>query len=213
MALFQLSAGDPAAGEVIKDVVSSISAAGRLARAAHAEAEKLKADDLSNPVGIARRLEESPKNLESATHGLHEKAESGIAVLEGRLTALALQHDPVNDIALREEVGHRVANLKASDAGTLLVTLAAAPRYMTLMAGPFGDALAARYGVDAGALTRAALQSVAENGTPKQRSAAAALAQLSKATRVLALSKAGIQDTARAIREPKRVAQSGFSAS
>lgn len=212
VALYELSAGDPTASELIKGVVSSISKAGQLARSAADQAEKLKADDLANPIGKARVLDEMPKNLEAVTYGLYEKADSAIAVLEGRLTAMALQHDPTNDIALREEIGHRVANLKARDAGVALITMAATPRYATLLAGPFGDSLAARFGVDPSALVRAALQSVAENGTPKQRSAAAALAQLPRATRVLALSRAGVQDTAKSIREPRRVARSGFSA-
>jgi hypothetical protein len=211
MTLSELSAGDPVASQLVSEIQSAIGTVSRTVRSAAAEAEKLKNDDLSNPIGIARRLEESPKNLEAVTHGLHEKVDSAIAVLEARLTSLALQHDPANDLALREEIGHRIANLKASDAGTLLVTLAATPRYATLMAGFFGDALAARYGVDPAALIRAALQSVAENGTPNQRRAAGALASRPKAARVLALSKAGVQDAARAIREPKRAARSAFS--
>jgi hypothetical protein len=208
MSLGELSGGDKTAAQVVRLIQSTIGKVSEATRVAMAEAERLKADDVSNPVGIARLLDELPKNLEAVSYNMHATAEGAIAVLEARLTAVALAHDQlvtgISDTALRDELANHTANLLPADAAVRLVQLAANPRYSTFMAGPFGDSLAARFGTDPASLRRTALQTVAESGTPSQKAAAAALGKLHKATRVHSLSAAGTLNAVRSIRESKQ---------
>jgi hypothetical protein len=206
-----LSAGDPTVSRAIGEIQNAVGTVSRVVRQSVAEAEQLKNNDLLYPDGKTRLLAEMSSKLDATASGQLDKAEIAIDIAEMRLTLMALQHDPVNDVALREEVGHRTANLKASDAGVTLTTLAANSRYSTLLAGPLGESLCARFGIDHGALVRAALQSLAQNGTDKQRRAAAALAKgVPQARRSVALARAGAKDAGASIREPKRAARSGF---
>jgi hypothetical protein len=159
----------------------------------------------NDPDGKARLLDELPKNVEAMTYGFLENAETAIAILEARLTSVALAHDAlksgISDTILTAELQNHTAAIKPADGAVALVKLAANPRYSTFMAGPYGDSLAARFGVDPASLRRAALQTVADHGNPSQKAAAAAIGKLSKAARVHALSKAGTQDAVKRIRQ------------
>jgi hypothetical protein len=203
--LGELSAGDQTAARMVATIAENIGKVSQITRAATAEADRLKADDLMNPDGKARLLDELPKNVEVMTYGFLENAETAIVILESRLTSVALAHDPlksgISDTILTAELQNHVAAIKPDDGAVALVRLAVNPRYATFMAGPYGESLAARFGTDPQSLRRAALQTIAEHGNPSQRAAAVALGKLSKATRVHALSKAGTQNAVKRIRQ------------
>jgi len=206
MGLSELTGGDDVARAAVKMIQQAVGKVSQVTAMAVAQAERLKADDTMNPAGKARLLDELPNNLEAGTYALHSNVESAIAVLEARLTSVALAHDstPAADAAIRDELSHYVAAIKPTDAHLTLVQLAANSRYSTMLAGPYGESLAARFQIDPASLKRAALQTVAQSGTPTQKAAAAGLGKLHKATRVHALSKAGTQNAVRSIRESKQ---------
>ncbi len=116
-----------------------------------------------------------------------------------------MRHNPKSDQALIAELANWTANLKQENAVATMVQLAANPRYSTILAGPLGDSLGARFNFDSAILRKVALESLAVNGTEDQVRRSQALAAIPAARRVIGLAKAGRDNVAeQSQRAPRR---------
>ncbi len=199
---------DGQSADYLKFVQNSIGKVTRNLNMARGQHEKLLSDDTSNPKGIQRLLNELPDNIDAGTSGDLENVDSALAILEAHLRSAALSHDSTNDSSLYVELQNLTANLSPGNAMSALIHVAADSRYSTIMAGPYGASLAARFNIDHGAFTRAALQSLATTGTPMQVRAIAGLAKIPAARRVHFLAKSEASKVSGAIRA--RNAARGF---
>src|SRR2546421_11852221 len=102
--LNELAAGDDTARVYVKFIQDSIGKANQITREAQAQADRLMADDMSNPEGIAKRLAELPQNVAALTRTNREIAANAIAALEGLHGSKALAHDTANDAGLTAEL-------------------------------------------------------------------------------------------------------------
>jgi hypothetical protein len=205
MALSGIHGGDPVGLEMQTTLQNAIGIVGRVSRDGIATAASLRADDVMNIVGRDRLLSELPGNVRAATESQLRQANIAIDVLETKHTINALQHDGRNDTALREEVSNYLSGVSADDAALRLIQLTTNPRYTSILAGPFGESLAARHGIDPVAIRRAALSTVVNHGTPSQQRAAKALEQIPAARRVVALARAGRDNTVKSLTRNGRV--------
>lgn len=174
----------------VKNQLGSVVTQLGMARGEHA---KLSADDQMNPIGRERRLSELPDRIDAGTGDVLNNIDTAIAVLEAHLRSQALAHDGSNDVALRQELQNYSTGLNRDTAMGALIPLAADSRYSTLLAGSYGKSLAARFGIDHSAFTRAALQSLATNGTPIQVRAIAGLNKIPAARRAHFLARSEAQ--------------------
>ena len=199
-----ITAGDEEAGRLASDVSRLVSTVNTAASRAVGDAARLHDDDVMNPEGRARLLAELPANLVSATAEQLDQAEVNLDLVEGiHLTAI-LRHDRRDDSTLIAELGNYTATLDKKHAVATMVQLAADPRYSTLLAGPMGKSVAARFGFDPAILRKTALQALAVDGTPDQVARSAALAAVPQARRVIALARGGRDNVASQVqRAPK----------
>jgi hypothetical protein len=181
----------------VRNQIGGVTYSLAMARSQH---EKLSADDQMNPIGRERLLAQLPDQIDAATGQTLDNIDTALAVLEVHLRSAVLAHDSANDPALYVEIQNFSAGLTHETAMVALIQLAADSRYSTLMAGAYGKSLAARFGIDSGAFTRAALQALAINGTPLQIRAANALAKIPAAKRVHALAAGEASKVSGAIR-------------
>jgi hypothetical protein len=192
MQLMTIHGGDPVMGSEMQNTLqSAVGAVSRANREAIAMADKLRSDDVMNPVGRDRMLGELGPNLSAVTESQLRQADIAIDILEAKHTATALHFNGVDAALLREEVNNYMQGATEADANLRLVQLATNPRFTTLLAGTFGESLGARFKVGHAAIHRAALQAVAINGDAIQMRAAKALAQIPAARRAVALARGG----------------------
>jgi len=195
--------GDDSVATIAGQITRLIEGVNQLSRDARAKAAALRANDEMNPVGRERLLAAIPSELHAATQKLLEEAEVHADVAEGRHRTQLFHHDSRNDFALINEVNNYAMAMTADDASVLLTQLAAEPRYASLMAGPFGLSMAARFRLkDAAGLRRAAFEGLAVNGTDSQRARAAALGQFDQVRRVIGLARAGRDYAAEQVKRP-----------
>ncbi len=198
--------GDEQAGRMVGEVRRAVDHVNSQSYRAAGTAAQLYANDEMNVVGKQRRLSEIPADLHRATSEQLDQAELNLDVLEGRYLEQALHHDAGQDLALHAEIQNYVAAIDKTNAAVGLVQLAGNPRYSTIMSGPLGASLVARFGLkDPAVLRKAALQTLATEGNAKQVAASAALAGFARARRVVGLTR-GARDHAAAEsqRPPKR---------
>jgi hypothetical protein len=94
MQLGDLGCGDPIVNKYITDIQAASGIVARSTGMGRAEHARLLADDVSNPAGIARQLNELPANLDAVNGGQVDNIGAYVEALQGRLMALALRHDP-----------------------------------------------------------------------------------------------------------------------
>ncbi len=196
-ALVAAGGGDDNAAGLAESLGRHLSAVGGATMKTLARASDLHQNDLMNVLGKQRLLAALPDELLAATADSLEQAEILADILEGAHTERLLHHEDRHDVTLIEELRNWTTNLNPGDAAAKLAELAANPRYATLLAGPFGDSLSARYGIkDPEFFRRIALEALAVNGTDEQRKRAAALqGGVPKLRRVIGLAK-GARDAA-----------------
>jgi hypothetical protein len=193
--------GDPVIGlEMQSTLQNAVGHVSRVSREAVAMRDKLKADDVMNPAGRDRMLSELAPNLQGQTDAQLRQAEIAVDILEARHTAVALHYDGKDAALLREEINNYMAGATPNTAPLRVVQLTSNPRFTTILAGPFGESIAARYGLDHSMIHRTALQTVAEHGNSVQVRAAKALAQVPAARRVIALARAGRDNAVNSLR-------------
>jgi hypothetical protein len=184
-------AGDANAERYAHDIRRIITGVNSASAKARDTATALFEDDVMNPAGRARKLVELPNELLAQTAEQLDQAELLLDLVEGAHLTAILRHDGRDDANRREELHNYVVNLKQKDAVTTIVGLAANPRYATLLAGPMGDSLAARFSFDAAVLRTTALKSLGDNGTQDQIARSAALNALKNVRRVIGLARGG----------------------
>jgi hypothetical protein len=198
MQLGDLGADDPLCQEYVKTIQTATGSVARETGRGTAEHARLSADNMSNPIGIAERLQNLPNLLDTATDGALGNVDLAVSLLRLRLGQLAVDYDGVNDATLRDELHLLVAHAKPND-GTL-VGLARNSRYASILASPFGKAMCQNLDQDYNAIFDMAVNTNRQSGTPKQRAAAAAHAGMHRATRVLGLSQHGARNASDAIK-------------
>jgi hypothetical protein len=202
-----LGGGDEAVTRLAADFRAMVSSVTNASARAAGEAQRLHADDVSNPAGVARQLSELPSNLKADTQDHLDSADVQLDIIEGMHLAAVLHHDSRNDAAVIAELGHYTIALKQEGAVAAMVGLAANPRYSTILAGPMGDSLAARFGFDPSILRKTALKALAVDGSPDQVARSAALAAIPAARRVIGLAKGGRDQVADQVQRPQRKQQ------
>jgi hypothetical protein len=195
----------------VKQIQRELGTVSRSLAMARGEHERLMQDDEMNPTGKARKLAELPNNIEAGAKANLDNVETAIVVLETSLRAQALAHDSSQDAALYIEMQNLSANLNQGNAMSALINIAADSRYSTLMAGSYGKSLAARFNIDHGAFTRAALQGLATNGTQQQQRAIKGLAKIPAARRAHFLAQAEASKVSSAIRARHAVVDRGYN--
>jgi len=198
--------GDEQAGRMVGEVRKLVDHVNSQSYRVPGTAARLYADDEMNVAGRQRLLSEIPADLHRATSAQLDQAEINLDVLEVRYLEQILHHDGTQDTAKLAEVANYVAAMDKQNASVGLVELAGDPRYATLIAGPLGKSLCARFGLkDADPLRKAALSTLATEGNAKQVAASAALAGFAQARRVVGLTR-GARDYAasESQRAPKR---------
>ncbi len=198
MTLGDLGCGDLEAGQYIAGIQAATGTIARSTGMGRAEHARLLADDVSNPVGVARQLNDLPANMDAMNGGHVDNIGANVEALQTRLMALALRHDSSTDSDTTVEIANYLANAKSNDGTTLM--LARTPRYATRMAGNLGASYAAKLGEDHGAYVTSALSAIGVAGTPQAVAAVAALKGMRRATRVHGLSQAGARDASGKIR-------------
>jgi hypothetical protein len=197
---------DEQAGRMVGDVRKLVDHVNSQSNRAAGTAARLHADDVMAPAGKARLLAEIPADLTRATAEQLDQADLTLDLLEVRFLGQVLHHDSSQDTALHAEIANYVAAIDKQNAAVRLVQLASDPRYSTLIAGPLGTSLCARFGLkDPAVLRKAALQTLATEGNAKQVAASAALTGFARARRVVGLTR-GARDHAasESQRAPKR---------
>jgi hypothetical protein len=207
-----LGGGDEEVGRIAADLRALIASVTNASTRAAGEAASLHANDVMAPEGKARLLSELPSNLVSATAEPLAAADVQLDVIEGIHLERILHHDSRNDAALIAELGNYTVALKQEGAVAAMVGLAARPRYATILAGPMGDSLAARFGFDPSILRQTALQALAVNGSADQVKRSAALAAIPAARRVIGLAKGGRDQVADQVRRGPRRSASAVNA-
>jgi len=204
-----ISGGDETAGRFARDIRRLVDNVNSESRKAAGEHARLHSDDLMNVDGKARLLAELPAKLINATSEQLREAEFGLEVIESIHLTSILHHDARNDGALRAELGNYVASLEQKNAVERMLQLASSARYATLLAGPMGDSLAARFNFDAGILRKVALEALAspEVGSDDQVRRSAALAAIKNMKRAIGLAKGGRDLVAEEVKRPPRAAQ------
>jgi hypothetical protein len=144
-AVAAITAGDETATRYAAEVRQLVDGVNSASRQAAADAARLHADDVMNPDGKRRLLSELPGKLVADTRDQLDKAEIALDIVEGRHIERILHHDSRNDGALVAELQNYTANLKPAGAVAAIVQLAANARYSTILAGPMGASLAARF--------------------------------------------------------------------
>jgi hypothetical protein len=198
--------GDEQAGRIVGEVRKGLSDVNSQNLRAAGTAARLYADDEMNVAGRQRLLSEIPADLNRATSAQLDQADLNLDVLEVRYLGQVLHHDGSQDVALHAEISNYVAGFDKTNAAVGLVQLASNPRYSTIMSGPLGASLIARFGLKDGTVLRsAALSTLATEGNAKQVAASAALAGFAQARRVVGLTR-GARDYAasESQRQPKR---------
>jgi hypothetical protein len=186
-----LGAGDETVTRLAADYRALISNVTNASARAAGEGQRLMADDVSNPAGVARQLSELPANLKAATEDHLGSADVQLDIIEGMHLAAILRHDSRDDANLRFEVENFCAGMTKENAVAAMVALVADPRYASFLAGPAGKSIGARFGFDASILRKVALESLAVNGTEDQVRRSRALAAIPQARRVIGLAKGG----------------------
>jgi hypothetical protein len=145
-----------------------------------------------------------PSELLGLTTDSLDQADVLLDVIEGAQMAGLLFHESRQDATLIAELGNYTANLTQNDAAATLAELAGNPRYSTLLAGPFGESLLARYGIkDPEFFRRIAVEALGVNGSAAQRRHAAALKRVPQLRRVLGLVRGSRDAAVEEIRAPK----------
>jgi hypothetical protein len=200
-----LGAGDEEVTRLAVDFGAMVASVTTATARASGDAARLHSDDVSNPAGVARQLAELPASLKATTEAHLAGADVQLDVIEGIHLERLLRHNPKSDQALIAELANWTANLKQENAVATMVQLAANPRYSTILAGPLGDSLGARFNFDSAILRKVALESLAVNGTEDQVRRSQALAAIPAARRVIGLAKAGRDNVAeQSQRAPRR---------
>ncbi len=182
----QFAAGDEYAYQLLKDFTKAGGNVARHSREAITLSDRVVADDTIASEGKARMLREHVTAVRSQSYSDMEALDNIAAMAEGHFGATALKHDTRDDAALRAEVDNYAASFTSATAANQLIALASDIRMATFLAGPYGASVAARFGVDHGAIVRAALRTVTAAGTPAQRNAAKAFLMAPKALRRIA---------------------------
>jgi hypothetical protein len=198
--------GDEQAGRMVGEVRKLVDHVNSQSNRAAGTAARLYADDEMNVAGKQRLLSEIPADLHRATAEQLDQADLTLDVLEVRYLGQILHHDSSQDTALHAEIANYVAAIDKTNAAVGLVQLAGNSRYSTIMSGPLGASLVARFGLkDPAVLRTAALQTLATEGNAKQVAASAALGGFARARRVVGLTR-GARDHAayESQRAPKR---------
>jgi hypothetical protein len=191
-AVAAITAGDETATRYAAEVRQLVDGVNSASRQAAADAARLHADDVMNPDGKRRLLSELPGKLVADTRDQLDKAEIALDIVEGRHIERILHHDSRNDGALVAELQNYTAHLKPAGAVAAIVQLAANARYSTILAGPMGASLAARFNFDSATLYKTALESLSVNGNEDQvRRSAALAAGIPAARRSIGLARGG----------------------
>jgi len=207
-ALDGVTAGDEQAERLAGQIGSLVTLVNRASAGARQKAERLWADETVYPIGREKLVASIPTELRAGTDDALTEAELALDLLEGRHLVAVLRHDPRNDFALINEINNYAANPKSEEVVTSILGLARNPRYATLLAGPYGQSLAARFGFKPDALRKNALEALAEDGNDAQRRHSAALAAIPAARRVVALARAGRDTAAQDVLRPPAPAPS-----
>jgi len=202
-ALAALDAGDESIQRYVRSVRQLLDGVNGKSREALIRAETLRNDDVMNPEGKRRQLRELPDSLVTSTADQLEQADLILDLIEGAHLAAILKHDHRDDANLRFELSNFTAAMTKENAVASMVELAANPRYSTILAGPVGISLAARFGFRPEILREAALRGLAIDGTADQKARLAALAGMKDgARRALGLSRGARDFAIDAIRKP-----------
>src|SRR5437867_7528091 len=96
-AISAIVGGDSASGRLAMDTRRALASVNSASRIALAAAQRLHADDVSNPAGVARQLAEIPGKLKAESSIALEAAELNLDLIEGGHLAAILKHDGRND--------------------------------------------------------------------------------------------------------------------
>jgi hypothetical protein len=198
-----LDAGYEAVAQYGRGVRAALDAVTKASKDSLSRAAQLRADDTMNVIGRSRLLTELPGNLMAATSEQLERAELTLELIEGAHLERILHHDPRNDSALRFELNNYISGVTKENATATMVGLAANPRYSTILAGPTGDSIAARFGFRPTVLRETALKALAVDGSAEQQARSRAMAAMPAARRALALAKAGRDFAVEGIKRPQ----------
>jgi hypothetical protein len=201
-ALAAISVGDDVTTGFAREVRKLVDHVNGESRKAVGRAAQLHDDDVMNPAGKARLLEEIPANLMAATVEQLDQAELNLGIIEDLHVGAILRHNPREDANLREELHNYTATLKQKDAVVAMVALAGNVRYSTFMAGPMGESLAARFAFEPAILRRVALEALGVNGTEDQVRRSAALAAIPAMRRVIGLARGGRDNAVEHVKRP-----------
>jgi hypothetical protein len=174
----------------IRKLIANVTSASEHARRT---ATQLFEDDLMNSAGKARLLAELPNELLAQTAEQLDQAELLVDLVEGAHLSAILKRDGREDtVILVSEIQNYITGLEPATATETLIGLASDVRYSSMMSGPYGRSLAARFKLkDSSIFTKVALDALAINGSADQVARSEALNALKNVRRVLQLSRAG----------------------